>query len=333
MSVLEQNVTAFASEAGEGCVTILMAVFNGADCLDEQLQSLLSQEHRCWHLVTSDDGSHDDSAAILGRFAHQVRAEAEATGAQIRVTNLQGPRQGGAENFLFLLRQAGRAAQPGWIAFSDQDDVWLPDRLSRGLATLRALKGAGPALYCSRTWITPSDLSSRRLSAARPRPAGFRNALVQNIASGNTILLNPAAVELISDAVVQVPQVVVHDWWVYQLVTGVGGQVAHDDEPTLLYRQHAVNQIGANDTILQRLKRIRQLMRGDFRDWNRINIVALQSAEQRLTPENRALLDDFAKLRDLPLLPRLRLLSEMGLYRQSGISTFALWVAAVLRRL
>lgn len=333
MNVLEQNGTALAADAGSDCVTILMAVYNGADCLEEQLQSLLAQQHRCWHLVTSDDGSRDDSPAILESFARQVRAEAEATGAQIRVSNLQGPRQGGAENFLFLLRQAGRAAQPGWIAFSDQDDVWLPDRLSRGLGALRAIGGEGPALYCSRTWITPSDLSTRRLSAARPRPAGFRNALVQNIASGNTILLNPAAVELTSAAVAKVPQVVVHDWWVYQLVTGAGGQVVHDDEPTLLYRQHAVNQIGANDTFLQRLKRVRQLLRGDFRDWNRINIAALRSAEHCLTTENRELLEDFARLQKLSLLPRLQLLSDLGLYRQSGISTFALWVAAVLRRL
>ncbi|MFD2741455.1 glycosyltransferase family 2 protein [Sulfitobacter aestuarii] len=322
-----------APQAQGDCVTILMAVYNGADCLEEQLQSLLAQDHPCWHLVTSDDGSRDDSPAILADFADQVRARAEATGARIRVSNLQGPGQGGSENFLFLLRQAGRAALPGWIAFSDQDDVWLPDRLSRGLAALRARSDDGPALYCSRTWVSSSDLGERRLSAPRPRPTGFRNALVQNIASGNTILLNPAAADLVSTAVSRVPQVVVHDWWVYQLVSGAGGEVVHDDEPTLLYRQHAVNQIGANDTFWSRLKRVRQLLRGDFRDWNRINVAALRSAGTALTPPNRALLEDFARLPDLPLPLRLHRLSRLGLYRQSTISTVALWVAALLRRL
>jgi glycosyltransferase involved in cell wall biosynthesis len=320
-------------EAADDCVIILMAVYNGASCLEEQLQSILEQEHACWHLVASDDGSHDDSVAILEKFSCQVRAIAEHTGRQIQVTNLQGPGLGAVENFLFLLRQVGCGTQSSWIAFSDQDDVWLPDRLSRGLATLRAWKGEGPALYCSRTWITDSALSTRRLSAPRPRPTGFRNALVQNVAAGNTILLNPAAVELVGSMVAQVPQVVVHDWWIYQLVTGAGGQVLHDDEPTLLYRQHAANQIGANDRFYQRLKRFKQLVRGDFRNWNRKNIAALRSAAQELTLPNRILLEEYARLSELSLIPRLRLLASLGLYRQSSIDTLALWIAALLRRL
>ena len=85
-----------------------------------------------------------------------------------------------------------------WMAFSDQDDVWLPDRLARGVAALGG--HSGPALYCSRTWITDERLESRRLSAPRPRSLGFRNALVQNVASGNTILLNAAAADLVRDA-------------------------------------------------------------------------------------------------------------------------------------
>lgn len=329
----EQNEADHPLSAEHDHVTILMAVYNGANCLEEQLQSLLDQDHQCWHLVTSDDGSSDESANILEAFSRRVKARSVATGARIRVSNLQGPRRGAAENFLFLLRQAGRKALPGWMAFSDQDDVWLPDRLSRGLTQLRAHIHEGPALYCSRTWISSSDLSARRLSAPRPRPTGFRNALVQNIASGNTILLNPEAVDLVSAAVTQVPQVVVHDWWVYQLVTGAGGQVVHDNQPTLLYRQHAVNQIGANDTFIERLKRFRQLLRGDFRDWNRINITALRSSKEKLTTQNRELLEEFSRLSELSLLPRLQLLSKLGLYRQSTSSTIALWIAALLQRL
>ncbi len=311
-----------------------MAIYNGATCLGEQLQSLQDQTHRRWHLLASDDGSRDNSFGLIQDFAAQTQRIADESGADIKVTSLKGPGQGAAENFMFLLRQLPEhAAEYGWIAFSDQDDVWLPDRLSRGIAALQTIDDTRPALYCSRSWITNATLSERRLSAPRPRSAGFRNALVQNIVSGNTILLNPAAARLVAQAAVHVPQVVVHDWWVYQLVTGMDGVVVHDDEPTLLYRQHDVNQIGANDTLRARLKRIGQLLRGDFRDWNAINVAALRCSAHDFPPEHRALLDDFAQLPGLRFDQRLRRLARLRLYRQSVSSTMALWLAAVLNKL
>ncbi|WP_132951864.1 glycosyltransferase [Rhodovulum bhavnagarense] len=317
------DTTARADETDR--VTILMAVWNAGKTLDPQLHSILDQTHANWHILAADDGSSDDSPQTLARFA------AAHPG---RLTPLCGPRNGAARNFVFLLREAGRReGATGWIAFCDQDDVWLPGKLARGIAALSSLPEGQPALYCSRTWVTDFDLKARRLSAARPRPPGFRNALVQNIASGNTTLLNPAAAQLVCAAAQEVTELVVHDWWVYQLVTGAGGTVVHDDEPTLLYRQHPGNQIGANDHLRARLKRIGQLLRGDFREWNRVNIAALRASAHRLTPANRALLDRFAAAHDAPLVSRLRLLSGMGLYRQSRAAQLALWLAALLGRL
>lgn len=305
-------------------VAVLMAVYNGARTLPAQLESLAAQDHANWSVLASDDGSADDSRAVLADFAAR----------DARVRPLRGPGQGACANFMSLLRQADAAWPAGsWLAFCDQDDVWLPDRLSRGIAALTRDPGDRPALYCSRTWITDDALQTRRLSAPRPRPPSFANALVQNIASGNTILLNAAAARLAAEAAQEVDRPVVHDWWLYQLITGAGGLVVHDDTPTLLYRQHGVNQIGANDTARARLKRLRQLLRGDFRAWNTVNIAALRASAHRLTPENRALLERFAALRQAPLPMRLLRMSRLGLYRQSRPAQIALWLAAALGRL
>ncbi|MGY9045535.1 hypothetical protein P775_06840 [Puniceibacterium antarcticum] len=305
-------------------IGILMAVYNGGRHLREQLDSIALQDHRDWQVLASDDGSTDGSDSELDRFAvaHQL-------------TRMEGPRRGNsADNFLSLIRRAGDHLLEGaWISFCDQDDVWLPDKLSRGVAALYDLPKGRPGLYCSRTWITDETLTTRRLSRPRPRPTGFRNALVQNIASGNTILLNPAAAALVRAAAAEVKEVVVHDWWLYQIVTGAGGWVAHDDAPSLLYRQHGVNQIGANDTTWARLWRIYQLLRGDFRKWNRINIAALTASAHRLTPQNRARLERFAKVHNSGLWGRLSGLARLGLYRQNHASTIALWVSALLGRL
>lgn len=300
-------------------VTILMAVYNGGAVLREQLDSFAAQDHARWRLLASDDGSSDNSRAVLAAFAAEGHD----------VTVLDGPGQGGTANFLSLVARAEEDG--GWLAFSDQDDVWMPDRLSRGIAALEGLDG--PALYCSRTWITGPDLKGRRLSPARPRGASFRNALVQNVVAGNTILLNAQAARLARAAVHEARRVVVHDWWLYQLVTGAGGAVVHDDRPTLYYRQHVANQIGANDTWPARIRRIRQLLRGDFRAWNAVNIAALSASAHRLTPENRARLDAFADLHAAGPLRRLAALRRLRLYRQSWPAQAALWLAALLGRM
>ncbi|MFL4469295.1 glycosyltransferase [Tateyamaria armeniaca] len=232
-----------------------MAVFNGADTLPAQLASFVDQTHKNWSLLASDDGSLDDTRSVLNGFRN--------THDHARIEIIDGPKNGAAANFLAMLRHvANQKSAPQWIAFSDQDDVWLPDKVARALTALKKQDPTVPALYCGRTWVTCPSLSTRRLSAPRPRAPDFRNALVQNIAAGNTIVLNPAAVKLVLNAVRKVRTVVVHDWWLYQLITGVGGVVIHDDAPCLLYRQHSRNQIGVNDTMRARLYRMIQLLRG-----------------------------------------------------------------------
>ena len=305
-------------------VVILMAVYNGAESLPDQLSSFATQTHHHWRLLASDDGSTDASRQILDAFGC-----ARPPG---KVKVIDGPQKGASENFLGLLRHiSDQRTAPRWIAFSDQDDVWLTDKISRALAALKRCDPEQPALYCSRTWVTCQSLSSRRISAPRPRSPNFRNALVQNIAAGNTIVLNPAAAALVLESVKHVGSVVVHDWWLYQLITGAGGNIVHDDAPSLLYRQHGTNQIGVNDTAFARLRRLFQLLRGDFRRWNKINIAALQSCGAVLRPDHRAVLESFAKLSSLSLMKRLALLRHLRLYRQTTGGTLTLWFAVLFR--
>lgn len=301
-------------------ITIAMAVYNGAAHLQEQLASIAAQTHRDWQILAGDDGSEDDSRAILESFA-----------AAYPLICLNGPKQGGAANFLSLIRRMkDHAPADSWLAFSDQDDIWLPERLSRGISALEVLPVNTPALYCSRLWITDAKGKNRRLSAPRPYPPSFRNALVQNIASGNTILLNAAGARLLQEAAEEIDTLVVHDWWAYQLITGAGGTVIHDDTPTILYRQHGRNQIGANDRLRAHLWRVWKILRGELRRWNDSNIAALSASARRLTPENHVLLLKFAKLRERFIFYRLRGFPKLGFYRQSRIAQAVLWGAMVL---
>ena len=172
------------------------------------------------------------------------------------------------------------------------------------------------------------------LAAVRPEPEfTFRHALVQNIAGGNTMILNTAGWRLVRAAAAEARRVVVHDWWIYQIVSGAGGRVLFDREPGLLYRQHGGNMIGANRGAGARLRRLRALLSGRFRRWTSVNLVALRASAHRLSPGNRALVEALAEGRRQGLFGRLRMLRRTGLYRQGPAGRLSLLLAALLGRL
>ncbi|MFC3527587.1 glycosyltransferase [Paracoccus mangrovi] len=299
-------------------VAILMAVYQGRDYLPAQLESLAGQSLRDWLLIAGDDGSSDGSAVLLADFA------ARRPKGQVRI--LPGPRQGAPANFRALLAHV--PPQATHVAFCDQDDVWQPDKLARAVA---ALPGDGPAIWCSRVINCDPALRQMSLSPLPRHAPGFRHALIQNMVQGNTLLMNRAALDLVAAAHAEAGPVVMHDWWIYQLVTGAGGQVIYDPEPSVLYRQHEGNLVGANNRLRSRLGGLRRMLDGTYRDWSRTNLAALRASAHRLTPENRALLGDFARLHG-PLPQRIAAMRRGGFFRQGRVSQAALWLAVLLGR-
>ena len=303
-------------------VTVLLGLYNGARCIAPQLESILGQRGGPPSVHISDDGSTDGGLEIVREIAARYPG---------RVAINSGPAQGLAANFLQLLRSAGEA--PPYVALSDQDDIWLPDKLARALEMLAAAPPQSPALYCARTWIWDPNTDRRRPSRGRPRAPSFRNALVQSYAGGNTMVLNRAGLDLVQAAAAEAGEIVMHDWWIYQIISGAGGQIVYDTEPTVLYRQHHGNQIGANDSLTAGLVRLRMVLKGRLRDWNDTNMKALERSVHRFTPENQKLLDCFANARKAPLPSRINAFRRIGVYRQTIKGQAGLWLAIMLGRL
>lgn len=308
---------------GPDHVAILLAHYNGAAMLGEQLQSLSAQTHRDWSLILSDDGSSDAWMDIATDF---TKSE---PGRRIWLTN--GPRRGFAQNFASLIALAGPSVP--YAAFCDQDDVWCPAKLETAIAALKTVSPGQPALYCGRTMVVDQNLQPLHMSPYFARPPDFRNALVQNIGGGNTMVLNRAALDLLQDTIHHTDGIVSHDWWTYQLVSGAGGEVIYDPEPHVLYRQHAGNLVGANGGWRARVARLLRLLKGEFRAWNTANTAALEKSKHWLTPEARDTLAQFSKARQGRLGVRLASLSRSGAYRQTRQGQCALWLAAWLRKL
>lgn len=303
-------------------VAILMCTMQGQHFLAEQLNSIATQTHPSWVVWASDDGSND--------FTHDILEYYQAHWSAERIVIHEGPAEGSMANFLSLTCRADIDAD--YFAYADQDDIWESDKLERAVAWLETVPPDVPALYGSRTQLVDSRNQHLGYSPLFRRAPSFRNALVQNIAGGNTMVFNRAARDLLRLAGEDV-KAVTHDWWAYMVVTGCGGRVHYDPNPTVRYRQHDNNLIGANQSWAARMQRLWLLVQGRFRRWNEANTESLQSIRHLLTPESRGLLDEFQALRNARLIDRIAGLRRSGLYRQTLLGNLGLYAAALIKRL
>lgn len=306
----------------KGNVVVLMATYNGGRFIEQQIASLADQSWPHIDVVVSDDGSTDGTVPYL-----QTAAEAWKKGT-FRLTF--GPQKGFAENFRSLMSKIGEAR---YVAFCDQDDIWDRDRLDRAIAWLDAQDPDRPALFCERTRLVDEEGKSIGFSPLFKRPTSFRNALVQSIAGANTMVLNRAGAILVAEASKRA-SFVSHDWWGYILLSGVGGAVHYSPVPSVAYRQHGGNLVGANRSWKARLHRLQALIfTARFSEWNRTNLNALEDLTDLLTQDAIGVLRDFEQARTLPLPARLCALKRSGVYRQTVAGQLGLWLACALRRL
>ncbi|GAA3859303.1 glycosyltransferase family 2 protein [Celeribacter arenosi] len=299
-------------------VAILLASYNGARFIGEQLRSIAAQTHKDWALWVSDDGSTDGTRAIVEHFA-------EAHPGQVHLVD--GPRRGtSAANFLSLCARPEIDAD--YFAFCDQDDVWMPDHLAVRLAQL----AEGAALVGGRTAYVGEDGAPLGTSSHFRKSPSFENALVQSLAGGNTMVFDRRLRDLLAlTPKKRLPAV--HDWWAYQIATGAGLPVIYDPEPCLHYRQHGQNLIGSNTGFKAKMARIRGLFTGRFAGWNDENTVALEAMRPHLTPEACATFDRFVAARAARGVKALGAVRAAGLVRQSRIGTVSLYLAAALGRI
>jgi glycosyltransferase involved in cell wall biosynthesis len=221
-------------------VQVLLATYNGERFLREQIESILAQTLPGISILARDDGSQDGTAAILAEYARCLPQRFEV----LRM----GSSAGGAKaNFLALLR----ASTAAYVAFADQDDVWLPEKLALEMEAMQTLERQhgveGPLLvFCD------LQVVDDRLAPLAPSFWALRNLephniqrlerlLMENVLTGCTALLNAPLVRL---ALAMPEEAHMHDWWV-ALLACVFGHAAFLRQPLVLYRQHAENVIGA----------------------------------------------------------------------------------------
>lgn len=227
-------------------VTVLLCTYNGAAYVRAQLQSILDQTVQDLHVVVSDDGSTDETLAIV---------EAMAATHPGRITILrQNPPTGSAQRHFLKLLVERAYDMADYIMLSDQDDVWLPKKVEKTLARMQAdeaaCRAAGEAnasilVHCDSRIvdralreIAPSFVAYQKMTPSRCQ---LQQLLVQNNVVGGAIMMNRALAERLTE----IPaHCVMHDQWI-ALVASAFGHIDFVPESLYLYRQHGDNVLGA----------------------------------------------------------------------------------------
>jgi glycosyltransferase involved in cell wall biosynthesis len=300
-------------------VTVVLATYQGAHFLPEQLESLSSQSRKPDRLVLRDDGSKDQSVEIVRRWAQVNR---------IDLQELTGPRLGPSRSFLLALQ----LSKPADIFFfCDQDDVWFPQKIARALEILPFGEGAPATLLATRLEVVNEQLQHVRLSQL-PKHLSFASASCESLLTGCTMAFNSS----FRDQLVRcLPEsAAMHDWWCYLLATGIRGtNIRFDPLPTLQYRQHGRNALGAGPTgLAAAVARVRRFL------GPQISIRSNQLREFReihgsaLTAEAVSLLEKLIPMNQQSLFARAKSAISAPIHRQTAFSSMVTRVSLFMDR-
>lgn len=303
-------------------VAILLCTYNGEKYLKNQLDSIARQTYKHWAVYASDDGSVDNTRKILQEFS--------ASYPEHRVEIYDGPQEGFAKNFYSLLQR--KEVIGDYYAFCDQDDIWDVDKLEVAVGHMLRIGERVPALVCGRTRYVNNDLQPIGYSPLFEKKPSFRNALVQSIAGGNTMLINSSARRLVC-MVGRHRKIVSHDWMCYLIVSASGGVVYYDPIPRIGYRQHELNLVGANSSVKERIARLKGLFKGTFKEWNELNIELLADVLAEMHVENKRVFEYFCSSRRSLYPGSLYYALKSGVYRQTIFGNIGLAVAYLLRKI
>ncbi len=301
-------------------ISILMATYNGARFLEEQLLSIEKQTYPHWHLYVLDDGSKDDTWAILDAFQQRVGTN--------KITLRQGHHQGCVKTFLSLV--CDKTITSDFYAYADQDDVWDSDKLERAVKVLKN-HIAVPFLYCSSSRLIDENGKIMGRTSAYTRPPSFKNALVQNIAAGHTMVFNKQARNLLKN--MGVVGVFIHDWWTYIVVTACGGGVYFDAQPSVSYRQHSANLIGINSAFKSFHNALKRVWKGEFKGWTESHLFFLSHMKDPITGDAKKTIDCLACSRQKSLFMRVIFFIKSGVFHQTILGNLKLLCASLVNKI
>lgn len=220
-------------------VQVLMSSYNGEKYVREQIDSILAQQGVNVKLLVRDDGSTDSTCAILKEYEDKQLLEV-----------IYGENVGVIKSFLTLI---DACEQADYYAYSDQDDVWMSDKLIAGVTKIENNDGNIPSLYCSALQRVNEKLEYQDIQSFRGLKTNIYSALVRERLAGCTFVFNDRLRELLNGSS-KLRLNYSHDSWTVLMCYACGGKVIFDSTPHILFRRYGTNVSVDGGSIIKRIK-------------------------------------------------------------------------------
>lgn len=272
---------------------VLMSTYNGEKYIRQQLDSLLSQTLKPDQICIRDDGSEDDTIAILEEYA----------GRYPFIKYYCGQNRGPAKSFWELICNCEEA---DYYSLCDQDDVWFDDKLSAAVEMLQKEEQSQPLLYCSKFTLTDSELNPIDSDVSSLYGfSDFPHSLIYHTAPGCTFVFNHAAREKIVKYDVEKEYCLIHDAIIHKVVAMFGKMIL-DNKSHIYYRQHGNNEIGMNANKAKVfIERVDRFLNGKIRNYRSKTAKSLLNVYgDEIDEDKKELVDIVANYMNDPKLKR-----------------------------
>ena len=272
-------------------VDILLATYNGEKYIREQIYSILNQTYRNFRLIISDDNSTDNTLSIINEYAKIDN--------RIIVFE-QEKNLGSTANFEFLLKKVTCR----YYMLSDQDDIWLPDKVEKSLQKLIQTQSD---LVFTDLEVVNKDLKIvnksfwklKGFSKKIRKHCNFEGLYLNNFITGCTIISKKDFI----DKILPLPKnskYLIHDYWI-SLVVSRYGKISYLNRTYVLYRQHENNQLGSkrHSDSIKKLKQIRDLFVDVKIDHFKVFIEKENLFDEKTKKINKQAIEYFEKLQKI----------------------------------
>jgi glycosyltransferase involved in cell wall biosynthesis len=306
-----------------GCIDIIMATYNGGKYIRAQIESILVQSYKEWNLIIRDDGSKDDTLDIIKSFM-------QSNPGKIRLINDGKSGLGPSQNFAALLMHTTSE----YIMFCDQDDVWLPHKIEMTFDKMKELESVygkeTPLLVHTDLKVVDSKLNLISKSFWKhqlidPSAKSLNRLLIQNSITGCTTMINKTLKEM----ALPVPkEAIMHDWWI-ALVASAFGVIDSVPRPTVLYRQHGGNDVGAKkwniNYVLKECFHLKSL-KCSLRNTQNQGKIFLLRYKDKMDTDLSIMLEVFTYLYKCGFFKKRRMLLKYGILKKGLIRNIGLFI-------
>lgn len=251
-------------------VCVLLSTYNGNDYFTEQIESLISQKNIDIHISIRDDGSNEQFKSILANTHKKYEDIIDID---------YGENVGFASSFYKLVLNSHDDFD--FYAFSDQDDVWLPDKISKCVDKIE--NSDVPQLCFCNSFITDSNLVIKQKCYEHNLIVSNKCFnLFRNPAQGCSMVFNKEAKRLFLQG--NPKFIEYHDHWLYVICSFLG-KIYYIDEPLFYYRQHGNNQVGVASSLSQNIKHKKSMLKKETHYIQKASSMMIDLFSDRLSHE------------------------------------------------